>query len=93
MSTIGSIYNFGRVARLTSPHQATHTQVHPTKDHPSQLFKPMLCVLEVFPPQTHHLFSITSLYQDNTNFGSTSWHVSPRPATRLPIRPCLITLP
>jgi hypothetical protein len=31
MSTTGSVYNLGRVTRLTSPHQDTHTQIRHTK--------------------------------------------------------------
>ena len=57
MSPIGSVYNMGRVAQLTSPHQDTHTQIRHTKTLHRNNFRnpcnlPQKCVLL----QTHYLF-------------------------------------
>jgi hypothetical protein len=73
MSTTGSVYNLGRVTRLASPHQDTHTQIRHTKTLCRNCLHNLLwCTSDV--PSTTDLLSLLS--QDFTDFGSVS-HMPP----------------
>jgi len=55
----------GRVTRLASPHQDTHTNICHTKTPPSQQLLQLLhCTPDTCPPQTHWLLSIARLHID-----------------------------
>jgi hypothetical protein len=77
MSTTGLVYNLGRVTRLASPHQDTHTQIHHTKTLCCNHLRNLLWCTQMCT-QPHRLVvpSYCRLHQVNTDFGSTS-HMPP----------------
>jgi hypothetical protein len=82
MSTTGSVYNFGRVKRLTSPHQDTHEQIHHHKTLcRNHLHNHLWCTSDV--PSTTDLLSLhfhrlcLFISTDFTDFGSAS-HMPPQ---------------
>jgi hypothetical protein len=63
MSTIDSIHNLVRVARLTSPHKDTHTQFPHIKTRSSQQLSQLLwCALDMRLPETHYLLYVARFH-------------------------------
>jgi hypothetical protein len=69
MSTIGSVYNLGRVTQLASPHQDTHTHIFPPRLSVATTFTtPVVRPRHVHPSID---FIVSSLSQDFTKLTQT----------------------